>query len=365
MPRRVLIAQKFASLGGAQKSLVHHLELIDRRRFEPRVVVSNEGWLTRELDRLRVPWSLMPFKHWGNLASLPANVLLVRRLRAYIRRHAIDLMHANEHWVGPACQIAASKEGIPAVCQFRTGLEDLTPRRVRKYRYAEFDRVIVVADVLRRSLAPQLEHPDRVAVVRDGVEPFPNRRHQHGSRRIAITIGAIYEVKGQAKVLERALPWLKASRRHYLVFVGGTRKDPAYVEKMKRVVTRHSLGRQVRFLGPREDVPRLLGMADALVAYSTVEGIPRVVMEAMLAGLPVIVSNSAGMEEVVDGEVGRIVDFDDAANPLFAALAEMSANPEKWRAMGRRGAARAAERYSTHAMSKAIQGIYNEILDGR
>lgn len=366
--RRVLIAQKFASLGGAQKSLVHHLELLDRRRFEPHVLVSNQGWLTGQLDALRVPWTLVPFGHWGTPLSWPANLLLVRRLRRYIRSHGIHLVHANEHWVGPPCQAAAAQEGIPALCHFRTGLEDLTARRVRKYRYGAFDHVIVVAEVLRRALARELGDAARLSVVRDGVEPMaPGPAPRGGkARRIALNVGAIYDVKGQAKVLDRALPWLLDSPRHYLVFVGGTRKDPAYVERMKALVAQRGLERQVRFLGPREDVPRLLGLADVLVAYSTVEGIPRVVMEAMFAGRPVIVSNTAGMDEVVaDGEVGRIVDFEDAANPLAAALRELSADSGRWQRMGERARARAAQRYSTEAMSRAIQDIYNGLLHGQ
>lgn len=366
--RRILIAQKFASLGGAQKSLVHHLELLDRQRFEPQVVVSNQGWLTRELDRLGIAWSLMPFGHWGNLASLPRNLLLLARLRRHIRQHRIDLVHANEHWVGPPCGLAARKEGIPAVCHFRTGLKDLAARRIRKYRYGEFDTVIVVAEVLRKALAARLDDPRRVVVVRDGVEPPVQapRYRARSTRRIVIDVGALYEVKGQARIMDRALPWLRANRRHYLVFVGGTRTAPSYVENMKRVGTEHALGRQVRFLGSRDDVPRLLGIADALVAYSSVEGIPRVVMEAMSAGRPVIVSDTAGMDEVVvDGKVGRIVDFDAAENPFALALEDLSANPQRWQAMGQRALERASSRYSTRAMSQAIQSIYNDLLHAR
>ena len=52
--RRILVTQKFSSLGGAQKSLVHHFELLDREKFEAHLLVSNKGWLTDECDRLGV-----------------------------------------------------------------------------------------------------------------------------------------------------------------------------------------------------------------------------------------------------------------------------------------------------------------------
>jgi glycosyltransferase involved in cell wall biosynthesis len=367
--RRILFAQKFPSLGGAQVSLVQHLAHLDRARYEPHVAVSGEGWLTAELDRLGVPWILLPFGHW-NAFAVWRNAPLVARLASYIAQHRIDLVHANEHWVGPPCLAAARRAGVPAVCHFRTGLEDLTAHRVRKYRYDGFDRVIVVADVLRRALAPRLRDPGRVVVVRDGVDgpkaaPAGTRRERRSSRRVLINVGALYAVKGQAKILDQALPWLTASSRRYLVFVGGSRQDSDYAAGMQRLVAARGLQRQVRFLGVRDDVPRLLGMADTLVAYSTVEGIPRAVMEAMLAGLPVIVGNSAGMEEAVsDGDTGRIVDFEAPGGAFAQALEDFAARPAAWREMGRRGAGEAARRFSTAAMSQAIQSVYNDLLHG-
>ena len=365
-PWRVLLAQKFASLGGGQKSLYHHLQLLDRSRFEPHVIVSNHGWLTQRLDEMRIPWSLAQFGHWTNLAAMPHNVLLIGRLNRFVRQHGIQLIHANEHWIAPPCYWAGRQTGVPVICHFRTGLEDLTPGRIRKYLYGHYDRVILVAEVLRQALAERVSDPSKLLVVRDGVEPFPEepRYWENRRTRIVINIGAIYEVKGQAKILQKALPWLKEDRQHFLLFVGGTRQNPNYVRNMKKIVSDCGLQKQVLFLGNREDVARLLRAADALAAYSTVEGIPRVVMEAMFAGRPVIVSSTPGMDEVVsDGRTGRIVNFDDTANPFLQALKEMTTNFPRWETMGRHARDHALSRYSIQAMSRAIQAVYSELLE--
>ena len=79
-PQAILITQKFASLGGSQVSLVHTLRLLDRMRFAPHVVVSNEGWLTQQLDALRVPWTLAKFGHATGLGALPVDLLRTRKL---------------------------------------------------------------------------------------------------------------------------------------------------------------------------------------------------------------------------------------------------------------------------------------------
>lgn len=346
-------------------SLVHHLALLDRKRFEPVVAVSNTGWLTKTLDEMGIRWTLMPFGHWTNLFAMPRNIALIVRLRRLIDREQIDIVHANEHFVGPQTLLAAKWAGVPAICHFRTGLADLTPKRIRKYLYSKFDRVLPVAEVLRNRLSQHVP-AEKLEVVRDGVEPnaAPARKSSNGSRKILINVGAIYPVKGQALILERALPWLKASERNYVVFVGGYRNGDGYAESMKALVRDHALQAQVKFLGSRGDVPRLLTFANALIAYSTVEGIPRVVMEAMFAGKPVIVGNSAGMDEVViEGEVGRILDMDDPSNKVAPVLQDLTDNPAKWEAMGQRAAEIAIARYSTRAMSEQIQAVYSKLLE--
>jgi glycosyltransferase involved in cell wall biosynthesis len=361
-PRRVLLAQKFSGLGGAQVSLVQHLEHLERDRFAPRVLVAQEGWLTRRLDRMRVPWALFPFGHWTRRAA-PWNLLRAWRLARYLRRERIELVHANEHWVAPLCLWAARLAGVPIICHFRTGLEDLTPRRVRRYRYARYDRVVAVADVLREAIARQVPDPARVVTVRDGVEApaqaAPPRRGR--GRTLVLVVGALRRFKGQLKVIEAALPWLRADARRVIALAGGA-AEADYAEAIAGLIRAHGLGRQVRLLGSREDVARLLALADALVAYSSLEGVPRVVMEAMAAGRPVIVSDTPGMREAVaDGEVGRVVDFRDAQG-LSRALEDLSADPVRWRAMGARARDLALGRHSTAATSRALQDLYGELL---
>ena len=363
-PRRILFTQKFSSLGGSQKSLVHHFELLDRTQFDARLLVSNTGWLTEECDRIGIPWDLETFGHW-RIGSLLANWRLARRLRNYIRRHEIDLIHANEHWVGPHSGWAARLAGIPSVCQFRTGLEDLTPRRIRKYRYRDFDRVLPVADVLCQALARELPDPSILTVVRDGIEVGIDDSPSWAKRttRVIANVGAIYHVKGQAKIFEQAIPWLRADSKRFMLFIGGARADSEYVAALKQHVRNEGLEKQALFLGSRPDVPRLLKAADALTAYSTVEGVPRVVMEAMSRRRPVIVSNTPGMSEVVtDGVTGRIVNFDDGSGEFAQALESLTVDRPAWESMGAEARTQATARYSVAAMSLQIQQIYRELL---
>ena len=94
----------------------------------------------------------------------------------------------------------------------------------------------------------------------------------------------------------------------------------------------------VQVLGPRADVPRLLGACDAYVLSSAWEGLPNTVMEAMASALPVVATNVGGVCELVEeGVSGFIVPHH---NP--SALAErmgsmMTMGTEARRKMGASG----------------------------
>ena len=76
---------------------------------------------------------------------------------------------------------------------------------------------------------------------------------------------------------------------------------------------------RVRFLGHREDVPRLLAAADLVVLPSAYEGLPNLVLEAMLFRKPVVATAAPGTTEVVlDGQTGVLVPI---GNPPLLARA--------------------------------------------
>jgi glycosyltransferase involved in cell wall biosynthesis len=99
---------------------------------------------------------------------------------------------------------------------------------------------------------------------------------------------------------------------------------------------------RVWFLGslPPDGVRWCMNQADAFVLNSTYEGLPHVVLEAMIAGVPVVASNAGGTGEVVEDNVtGLLVPVGDAS-ALKAAIERLWREP----ALGRQLAAEAARR---------------------
>jgi glycosyltransferase involved in cell wall biosynthesis len=113
------------------------------------------------------------------------------------------------------------------------------------------------------------------------------------------------------------------------------------------------LAGHTRLLGLRDDVPRLLAAADALVLASAWEGLPNVVMEAMAAGLPCVATRVGGVPELVEhGHTGTLVPAGDP-EALTRAMAEiMALEPSDRAAMGERGRAAVIDRFSPERVGR-------------
>lgn len=113
---------------------------------------------------------------------------------------------------------------------------------------------------------------------------------------------------------------------------------------------------------PHRDVPEAIDGATLLVNPSYVESFGMALIEAMAAEVAVVATRTGGMVEVVDeGVTGLLVDRGDVPG-LAKAIDQLLANPERRRAMGVAGRARATERYSWEAVSAAARRAYDDLV---
>ena len=106
-----------------------------------------------------------------------------------------------------------------------------------------------------------------------------------------------------------------------LLFAGRARDNALeYVEKLHRLVDTLDMTDNVIFLGQRSDVPNLLQVMNLIMIPSSFEGFPLVGLEAAAAGVPSVVCDVAGAEELVQISGGGISyhedDVTDAADKI-------------------------------------------------
>jgi glycosyltransferase involved in cell wall biosynthesis len=114
----------------------------------------------------------------------------------------------------------------------------------------------------------------------------------------------------------------------------------------------------VVFAGYRGDVPALLAGCDVFCLPSRAEGLPMVVLEAMMQARPVVATPAGGTAELVaDGETGLLVPVGDAG-ALAAALRTLLDDPGRARRLGEAGRARVLAEFSADRAAERILGLY-------
>lgn len=121
------------------------------------------------------------------------------------------------------------------------------------------------------------------------------------------------------------------------------------------------LADRVHLMGHRDDVPEVLAGLDVFVLTSSDEGVPGVVIEAAMAGCPVVTPDLGGVSEVVlDGVTGRVVTGDDVSD-LADAVLDVLADDARRRAMADAALAHAAD-FSMASVALRYERHFRELV---
>lgn len=174
-----------------------------------------------------------------------------------------------------------------------------------------------------------------------------------------IFIGRIVKDKGMNE-LARAMRRLNEEGHHCkLILVGWFEKEQDRMEEDNEYFFMYD--ESVRYVGYQKDVRSYLLAADALVFPSYREGFPHVVMEAGAMGLPSIVTDINGCNEIiVDGENGRIIPPRDK-DALLQMMRHFLDHPDEVRQMAAKARPMIASRYEHDDVVNALLQMYNSL----
>jgi glycosyltransferase involved in cell wall biosynthesis len=175
---------------------------------------------------------------------------------------------------------------------------------------------------------------------------------------LLVAVGNLYPVKGHA-VLLRALGGLLRSGEianvPWRLAIAGRGEEE---EGLRALAREEGIADRVTLLGFRRDVPDILAAADIFVMPSLSEGLPLALVEAMAAGLPVVVSDVGGVPEVaVAGREAILVPPGEPAL-LAEGLARLLRDPSARVTMGRAARERALRDFSVSTMCEAYERLY-------
>lgn len=222
------------------------------------------------------------------------------------------------------------------------------------------DQVLTISEFTAREIARRLEvPPDRISIARPGA-PAWQPRDREPDRGILLFLGTLGARKNLDVLLD-AYERLIATRPDapQLVLAGAhTPESSGLVAR----ATRAPLAGRVDLPGYVDDEARraLFDRAMLLVLPSHMEGFGLPVLEAMTAGVPVVVSNRGALPELV-GDAGDVVDT-ATPEPLAAALARLIDDPRERQRRRETGLAR-ARHFTWHAAAVATRDAWARAVD--
>lgn len=378
-PLRVLYVINSLGAGGAEHSLAEMLEPLRAGGVETVVAClapAGEG------SEAAVAASGAPLHILGRRWP-------VGRLRRLIRAARADIVHTTLFEADVTGRLAAVGTGAAVLTSLvnttydrvRLGDPSIKPAALAAYR--ELDGVTArhltthlhaITEAVKRSAVASLRvRPERVTVIERGRDPRrlgePGRQRRATARqRLGLTdelvlanVGRQEYQKGHT-VLLAAMARLVAERPDLVLLQAGRQgRATAAVEAVHR---RSGLGRAVRLLGHRDDVPELLAAADVFVFPSRYEGLGGSLIEAMALGMPIVASDLPAIREVVEEGGNAVLVPPGDAGALASSVSALLDDEDRRRRFGSRSRAIFEARFTLQRSVDRMADLYRRVAAG-
>lgn len=305
------------------------------------------------------------------------DLYLASQLRRIVKESGIEIAHSYQAVDGLHAYLATrGLKGVKNVLSFQGFVPDRKNRSVLKFLIPRTDANVVVSRGLRDWLENQagLKIRSRSVVIHNGADPErlkPAGRSVRAEigieagRPLIGMVGNFYRDprKDQLTVVKALPAVLEEFPDAALVFAGGVEEgaEDKFADCVNFCIE-HGLTNRVHFLGARPDVPDILAELDIFVFSSLQEGLPVAVSEAMLAGVPLIVSDIGPLLEAThNGEYAEVFPVRDE-RILAEKLVLLLRDPERRVTRGVKAREFALENFSIDSHLRELRSMYESLL---
>jgi glycosyltransferase involved in cell wall biosynthesis len=355
----VLFLDQFSALGGAQRCLLDLLPAVEERGWTARVAVPPGGPLVEllrargtQVDEIQCGPYGCGRKSVRDLLQFAADVPTQTSTIAALTKNT-DLVYVN----GPRLLIAAAlatRGRVPLLFHAHHRIEQGSARYLEGLALRRSGGTVVaccdaVAQPLRSWVKDIHVIPNGTADLGFAERTFEKQREW----RIAV-IGRIAPEKGQAEFLRAAaLLWQRGRRARFVICGAPLFGDRKYYDEVLRLAA----GLPVEFLDWQEDIASVMRDLDALVIPSKQEGMPRVLLEAFSAGVPVVAFPVGGIPEVIEDRSTGFLAHGELAATLEAVL---ESDPATVRGVAYRARSEWERRYTVATYREQITTVMDQ-----
>jgi glycosyltransferase involved in cell wall biosynthesis len=296
------------------------------------------------------------------------------RLAEFFRRERVSVVHCHDQYSNVFSVASARLAGVPVIIASKRWLHSTLAYRLANGIGFRLSTLILANSP---AVAESVVRKDRIRASRVMVLPnfvddaafappsdaqrteWRSELDLHDGARIIGIVASLLPIKDHATLL-RATAMLRARWPDLRVVVVGSGPMQPALETLAATL---GIADAVRFAGLRPQTPSFHHLFEISVLCSTSEGFPNTLVEAMAAAKPIVATDVGGVADAVQPhENGLLVPAQDP-DALAGAIDALLADPQRARLMGARGLARAREEFSGRVVIKALEELYDQLLD--
>jgi glycosyltransferase involved in cell wall biosynthesis len=369
----ILILTCSLNIGGAEKHIYDLACNLSRTKIKPVIVCLYELGAIGEMLSGK-----QGMKVYSNVMRSKVDIFMIRKLASIIKNEDIDIMYILHSplalfW-GTLC---AKLAGVGAILtRFTSTYQTLRVKRRKIVNYLMLryvDTIIAQASSHKEYLSSHENiNSERIVVINNGVdmEQFSNPvddvkiRKRIGLPLHAPVIGIVANLRPE----KGHSVFLKAARKildlfpdaHFLIVGDGSERE--HLEKISKNLL---IREKVHFLGVIRNVAEIIPVFDIAVisSSSTVETFSNAILEYMASSKPVIATNVGSLaEQVVDGETGCLIAYDDPT-ALAEAILKLLADMNTAKRMGEAGRRMVKENFTVQKMIAKYESVFADLLN--
>jgi glycosyltransferase involved in cell wall biosynthesis len=304
----------------------------------------------------------------------------LRAIRDKLSRFDIIHVHEYRRILNPVIHRYAIKLGIPYIIQPHGSLTKIMAKPVLTELFDSFWGKVLLKDAAKILVLTEMEaaqcssmgiNEHKIEIVPNGVHlseydnlppkgDFKRKWHIPEGQKVILFLARIHKIKGPDLLAKAFAKISKDTNTLRLAFAG---PDGGYLSALKSLVRELGIEEKVLFTGPLCGQDKLEAYidADVYVLPSIYDTFPNSVLEACACGIPVIVTDRCGMANIIDGQAGLAVPYDE--NALGKAMLDILDNIEKQRKYAEMGKAIVHEKFTWDKIVENVENTYSECLE--
>ena len=352
--------------GGAETVFIELLSRLNRQKYKPTVVIRGKGWVYEELCRRGYQPYIVPAKGSFNLRYLLGLIRI-------IRKEKIGVIQSHLFGSNVYCCLAGLVTRTPVIATFH-GSVDFEGERFVSGKFFIINQlashiVLVSQQLMSRMTALVALNQKKLSIIYNGVATEAYKagkndvlRHDLASPDHVIigSLGNVRPAKGYDILIQAA--GLVVQKVPNVKFVIAGDNSNALCQQLIRLRSELGLDDVVLFLGFCDDTPQFLNGIDIFLLSSISEGCPVSVIEAMAAGVPMVVTNCGGLLEMVTDDVDAVVCPTHSPQALADALIRLINEPEVGEKLVANARKTVNSKYTMEVMLGAYENLYAQAL---